>query len=112
MPETNSPQYIEARQAWSDKKDLYEKELKNITHFYQLEKALFLARHLDPDHSGVEDDSQYEMLEDAALDARLKVLDVCKKFAHRTVSLDVAREEMEKAKKAFDIVRIKEKEVA
>ena len=112
MAETNSPQYIEARQAWWDKRALYEKELKNITHFYPLEKALFLSRHLDPDRSGVDDDSQYQMLEDAALDARLKVLDVCKKFAHRTVSLDVAREEMEKAKKAFDVViRAEEDEI-
>ena len=112
MAETNSPQYIEARKTWWDKRALYEKELKNITHFYPLEKALFLSRHLDPERSGVDDDSQYQMLEDAALDAQLKVLDVCKKFAHRTVSLDLAREEMEKAKKAFDVVKTNEKEVA
>jgi len=112
MAESNSPQYIEARQAWWDKRDLYGEELKNTTHFYRLEKALFLSRHLDPERSGVDDDSQYQMLEDAALDAQLKVLEVCKEFANKTVSLDVAREEMEKAKKAFDIVKTNEKEVA
>ena len=83
MAETNSPQYIEARQAWWDKRDLYIEELKNTTHFYQLEKALFLSRHLDPDRSGIDDDSQYQMLEDAAGDAQLKVLEVCSDFAKK-----------------------------
>mgnify|MGYP003151911962 CR=1 FL=1 len=112
MAETNSPQYIEARQAWWDKRDLYIEELKNTTHFYQLEKALFLSRHLDPDRSGIDDDSQYQMLEDAAGDAQLKVLEVCSDFAKKKVSLDLAREEMKKAEKAFYDVKHSEKEVA
>ena len=102
--DTNSPQYIEARQAWWDKRDLYGEELKNTTHFYQLEKALFLARHLDPDRSGVDDDSQYQMLEDAALDARLKVLEVCYDFYKKKMSLDLARREMDDAKEKFDTI--------
>ena len=110
MAETNSPQYIEARQAWWDKKDQYKKELEISTHFHELEKFLFLASHLDPNRG--EDDVQYEFLEEASLDAQLKVLEVCSNFADKKVSLDVARQEMEKAEKAFDIVKTNEKEVA
>jgi hypothetical protein len=110
MTDTNSPQYIEARQAWWDKKDQYKKELEISTHFHELEKFLFLASHLDPNRG--EDDVQYEFLEEASLDAQLKVLEVCSNFADKKVSLDVAREEMEKAKKAFDVVKTNEKEEA
>ena len=112
MAETNSPQYIEARQAWWDKKDQYKEQLITATHFYDLEKSLLLVDHLNPDTSGVEDDRQFEMLEEASLDAQLKVLEVCSDFAKKKVSLDLAREEMEKAEKAFDIVKTNEKEVA
>ena len=101
---TDSPEYIESRQTWWDKRDLYGKELKTATHFYQLEKYLFLARHLNPDFSGVEDDSQYQMLEDAALDAQLKVLETCHDFAKKKSSLDLARKEMDNAKEKFDTI--------
>ena len=101
---TDSPEYIEARQTWWDKRDLYEKELKTATHFYELEKSLFLARHLDPDRAGLEDHGEYQMLEDAALDAQLKVLEVCYDFYKKKMSLDLARREMDDAKEKFDTI--------
>lgn len=101
---TDSPEYIEARQTWWDKRELYGKELKTATHFYQLEKSLFLARHLDPDRAGLEDHGEYEMLEDAALDAQLKVLETCYDFAKKKSSLDLARREMDDAKEKFDTI--------
>ena len=112
MAETNSPQYIEARQAYWDKRDQYNEQLKDATCFFELEKALFLERHLDPELSDIEDDRHYDFLKETHKDAEFKVLEVCKEFANKTVSLDVAREEMEKAEKAFDVVRNNEKEVA
>jgi len=99
---TNSPEYIEARQTWWDKRDLYGEELKTATHFYELEKSLFLANHLDP-HNG-DDDKEYEMLEDALLDAQLKVLEACYDFAKKKSSLDLARREMDDAKEKFDTI--------
>ncbi len=101
---TNSPEYIEARQTWWDKRDLYEKELETATHFYELEKSLFLARHLDPDRAGLEDHGEYEMLEDALLDAQLKVLEVCYDFSKKKSSLDLARREMDAAKEKFETI--------
>lgn len=101
---TDSPEYIEARQTWWDKRDLYEKELKTATHFYELEKSLFLARHLDPDRAGLEDHGEYQMLEDAALDAQLKVLEVCYDFYKKKMSLDLAKREMDDAKEKFDTI--------
>jgi len=105
---TDSPEYIEARQTWWDKRDLYGKELKTATHFYELEKSLFLARHLDPDRAGLEDHGEYEMLEDAALNAQLKVLEVCYDFYKKKMSLDLARRKMEKAKKHFEDINFQE----
>ena len=110
MTDTNSPQYIEARQAWWDKRDQYKKELEISTHFHELKKFLFLTSYLDPNRG--EDDVQYEFLEEASLDAQLKVLEVCTEFANKKVSLDLAREEMKKAEKAFYDVKHSEKEVA
>ena len=101
---TDSPEYIEARQTWWEKRDLYEEELKTTTHFYELEKSLFVARHLDPDSAGLEDHGEYEMLEDAALDARLKVLEVCYEFYAKKMSLDLARRQMDDAKEKFDTI--------
>tara|TARA_B100001113_G_scaffold347366_1_gene339677 strand:- start:175 stop:522 length:348 start_codon:yes stop_codon:yes gene_type:complete len=101
---TDSPEYIEARQTWWDKRNVYEKELETATHFYELQKSLFLARHLDPDCAGIEDQMKYEMLEDAALDAQLNVLEVCCDFAKKKSSLDLARREMDDAKQKFDII--------
>ena len=101
---TDSPEYIKSRQTWWDKRELYGKELKTATHFYQLEKSLFLARHLDPDRAGLEDHGEYEMLEDAALDAQLKVLEACYDFAKKKSSLDLARREMDDAKEKFDTI--------
>ena len=95
---TNSPEYIESRQTWWDKRELYGKELETATHFYQLEKSLFVARHLNPDCAGIEDHAEYQMLEDAALDAQLKVLEVCYDFYKKKMSLDLARREMDDAK--------------
>ena len=105
---TDSPEYIEARQTWWDKRELYGKELKTATHFYQLEKSLFLARHLDPDRAGLEDHGEYQMLEDAALDAQLKVLEACYDFAKKKSSLDLARREMDDAKEKFEAVNFQE----
>jgi hypothetical protein len=106
---TDSPEYIKARQTWWDKRDLYEKELETATHFYELEKSLFLARHLDPERAGLEDHGEYEMLEEKFLglhflEARLKVLEVCYNFYAKKMSLDLARREMDDAKKEFDTI--------
>ena len=101
---TDSPEYIAARQTWWEKRDLYEKELKTATHFYELDKSLFLARHLDPDRAGLEDHGEYQMLEDAALDAQLKVLEVCYDFYKKKMSLDLAKREMDDAKEKFDTI--------
>lgn len=106
MAESNSPQYIEARQAWWDKKDQYKKELEISTQFHELEKFLFLAGHLDP--SKGEDDIQYEFLQEASLDAQLKVLEICSDYAKKKVSLDSAKEEMKKAKEHFEAVNFQE----
>ena len=99
-------QLSEARQDWWDKRDQYKKELKISTHFHELEKFLFLASHLDPNtienNTLLEDDVHYEFLQEASLDAQLKVLEVCSDFAKKKVSLDLAREEMEKAKEYFE----------
>ena len=107
MPDTNSPQYIEAHKAYRDKKDQYESELETSTHFHELSKALFLSDYLNP--SDGEDDIQYEYLEEAQFVAKQKVLEICSEFAKKKASLELAKEEMNKAEKAFDSVR---KEVA
>tara|TARA_Y100001951_G_C11036687_1_gene127925 strand:+ start:154 stop:492 length:339 start_codon:yes stop_codon:yes gene_type:complete len=112
MAETNSPQYIEARQAWWDKRDQYNEQLKDATCFFELEKALFLEKHLDPELSDVEDDRHYGFLKETHKDAEFKVLEICSDFANKKVSLDLAREEMKKAEKAFYDVKHSEKEVA
>lgn len=93
-------QLSEARQDWWDKRDQYKKELEISTHFHELEKFLFLASHLDPNRG--EDDVHYEFLQEASLDAQLKVLEICSDFAKKKVSLDLAREEMENAKDYFE----------
>ena len=103
---TNSPEYIEARQTWWDKRDLYKKELNTATHFYELEKSLFLADRLNPDDS--DGDKEYGILEDALLDAQLKVLEVCYDFAKKKSSLDLARREMDDAKEKFEAVNFQE----
>jgi len=109
----HSPEFLEVRQAWWDKRDLYGKELESATHFYQLEKYLFIAHKLDYDkHSQEEDQMKFEMLEDGALDAQLKVLEICSELAKKKVSLDLAREEMNKAKEKFDLKCNEQKEVA
>ncbi len=102
----DSPEYLEARQNWWDKKDLYAKELEKATHFYELEKYLFIANKLDYDkHSEEKDQGKYEMLEDAALDAQLKALEICAEFAQKKKSLDLARENMNKAEADFNVIR-------
>jgi len=108
MADTNSPQYIEARKAWWDKRDQYKEQLKDATCFFELEKALFLERHLDPELSDVEDDRHYDFLKETHKDAEFKVLEVCSNFADKKVSLDVAREEMEKAKKHFEDINFQD----
>ena len=105
---TNSPEYIESRQTWWDKRELYGKELETATHFYELEKSLLVARHLDPDRAGLEDHGEYQMLEDATLDAQLKVLEVCYDFYKKKMSLDLARREMDDAKEKFEAVNFQE----
>tara|TARA_Y100001938_G_scaffold38927_1_gene53894 strand:+ start:308 stop:631 length:324 start_codon:yes stop_codon:yes gene_type:complete len=107
MTDTNSPQYTEALNAYKKKKDQYDAELEISTNFHELRKALFLADYLNP-HDG-EDDMQYEYLSEAQFAANQKVLELCKEFAHKTVSLEVAKEEWEKADKVLENVR---KEVA
>ena len=108
MAESNSQEWIDARQAWWDKRDIHNKELVNATHFYDLEKSLLLVDHLNPDNSDFEDDRKFEMLEEACLDAQLKVLEVCSEFAKKKVSLDLAREEMEKAAKRFEDINFQD----
>tara|TARA_B100001029_G_C14864059_1_gene340695 strand:+ start:254 stop:604 length:351 start_codon:yes stop_codon:yes gene_type:complete len=108
MAESNSQEWIDARQAWWEKRDIHKKELVNATHFFDLEKSLLLVDHLDPDKSDFEDDRKFEMLEEACLDAQLKVLEVCSEFAKKKVSLDLAREEMEKAKKHFEDINFQD----
>ena len=107
MADTNSPQYIEAHKAYRDKKEQYEAMLETSTHFHELRKALFLADYLNPNDG--EDDIQYEYLEEAQFVAKQKVLELCKEFAKKKACLESAKEEMNKAEKAFDSVR---KEVA
>ena len=105
MTDTNSPKYLEARQAWWDKRDSYAHELKNATNFYQLEKYLFIAKKLCYDkHAEEEDQMKYEMLEDGALDAQLKALEICSDLAKKKVSLDLSRREMNEAEEKFDLI--------
>ena len=109
---TNSQEWQNARQAWLDKDLQYTKVLSTSTNFYELEKVLYIADHLDPDNIDDDNDRNYEFLQEAYSDAQLKVLEVCSEFAKKKASLDVSREEREKAKKAFYIVKTNEKEVA
>ena len=74
----------------------------------ELEKSLLVARHLDPDRAGLEDHGEYQMLEDAALDAQLKVLEACYDFAKKKSSLDLARRERDDAKEKFEAVNFQE----
>lgn len=100
MADRNSPQYIEAHKAWQDKKDQYDAELEIATNFHELSKALFLADYINP--YDTEDDLQHDYLSEAQFVAKQKVLEICSEFAKKKASLELAKEEMEKASKAFD----------
>ena len=111
MP-TNSQEWRNARQDWLDKDLQYKKVHQASTNFYELEKVLYIADHLNPDNIDDDNDRNYEFLQEAYSDAQKEVLEVCSEFAKKKASLDVAREEREKAKKAFDIIKPNETEVA
>ncbi len=100
-----SPEYLKARQKWWDCKSIYAKELEKATHFYELEKSLFIINKLSCDKHCTEDQAQFEMLEDTETDMQLRVLNICEEFAKKKITLDKARKNMHNAEKDFDMIR-------
>tara|TARA_B100000287_G_scaffold71378_1_gene62871 strand:- start:969 stop:1316 length:348 start_codon:yes stop_codon:yes gene_type:complete len=105
---TNSQEWQDARKAWLDKEAQYKKVLQTSTNFYELEKVLYIANHLNPDNIDDENDRNYEFLQEAYSDAQKEVLRVCAEFAEKRVDIEVATNEVRDARGQFEKIKFDE----
>ena len=107
MP-TNSQEWRNARQDWLDKDLQYKKVHQASTNFYELEKVLYIADHLNPDNIDDDNDRNYEFLQEAYSDAQKEVLEVCSEFAKKRNLIKAAREEAQIAQGNFENINFDE----